>query len=81
MRVINLNPQPTAEASGLIAQLWRALEEFRIPSPRLSVCDVDGAVEVKIEFLAPQDAESVDLAVPGLRARPLVAAVNRSRLG
>lgn len=53
-----------ADAEFRLAMLWRALEEYRLRSPRIWVHGIPGAVELSIGFVSRQDA---DLAAPYLK--------------
>lgn len=59
MRVMNLGRLTMAEAEDAVAVLWRILEEYRIPSPRLEVSRVPGAVDLSMEFHSQEDADLV----------------------
>ena len=68
MGVITVRRLTMAEAEDVITLLWRALEEYRIPSPGLEVSRVAGAVDLSIRFVSPQDADLVTRVVPYLTA-------------
>jgi hypothetical protein len=59
--VIRLDGLTMTEAEALVAVLWRALEEYQIPSPRLRVFQqiVGEGVDLCIEFRSAQEAELV----------------------
>jgi hypothetical protein len=73
MCVIRINRLTMGEAEGLVVMLWRVLEEYRIPSPRLSVYPAGDAVDLGIEFHSEQEAALVRRVVPRIAADAALA--------
>jgi hypothetical protein len=77
-----------AEAEAFIATLWRALEEYQIPSPRLKVYGTSaGVVDLAFTFRSAQDAELIKRLMPftsveaGRRSAPEPAVTEMRRHG
>ena len=68
MNKLRINHLATADAEDLIATLWRALEERRIPSPELKVFLSREAVDLSLGFPSEQDANLMTRTVPRLSA-------------
>ena len=64
MNTLRINRLPTADAEDLIAILWRALEERRIPSPQLNVSLSSMGVDLSAGFGSERDADLVLRTVP-----------------
>jgi hypothetical protein len=64
MNTLRINQLPTADAEDLIAILWRALEERRIPSPELNVSLSSVGVDLSVDFGSERDADLVMRMVP-----------------
>ena len=64
MNTLRINQLPTADAEDLIAILWRALEERRIPSPELYVSLSSVGVDLSVGFGSEPDAKLVMSMVP-----------------
>jgi hypothetical protein len=59
MRVIRRNRLTWSEAEDVLATVWQALEEHKIPSPRLRAYPVAGGVDLTLEFSSEDDAERI----------------------
>ena len=70
MCVISLRRLAVAEAEKLIAAMWYAAEEYGVPSPRLSVCQVGDALDLDIEFRSEEDGALMKRVVPRLALEP-----------
>jgi hypothetical protein len=66
MRVVAIERPTMAEAEGVIATLWCMLEKYRLPTPKLRVSRVGGAVRVTVEFRSDLDAQLMRRATAGL---------------
>jgi hypothetical protein len=55
MRVLTIERRTMAQAEDVMAMLWRMLEKYRMPTPKLGV-RVAGAVLITMEFLSDPDA-------------------------
>jgi hypothetical protein len=64
MNTLRINQLPTADAEDLIAILWRALEERRIPSPDLDVSLSSVGVDLSVGFESERDADLAMRMVP-----------------
>jgi hypothetical protein len=64
MNTLRINQLPTPDAEDVIAILWRALEERRIPSPELSVSLSSAGVDLSVGFSSERDADLVMRVVP-----------------
>jgi hypothetical protein len=64
MNTLRINQLPTADAEDLIAILWRALEERRIPSPEINVSRSSVGMDVSVGFGSERDADLVMRMVP-----------------
>jgi hypothetical protein len=70
MCVISLRRLAETEAEDLVAALWYAAEEYGIPSPRLRVREVGGALDLHIEFRSEEDGALMRRVVPRLAIEP-----------
>jgi hypothetical protein len=59
MRVLTIERRTMAQAEDVMATLWRMLEKYRMPTPKLGVCRVAGAVLITMEFLSDPDAHLI----------------------
>lgn len=58
MRTFQRKRLSTEEAEAYLAGVWRLLEEFEVPSPRLHVAEQeDGLIDLSLEF--DDDAEAL----------------------
>jgi hypothetical protein len=64
VNTLRINRLATAAAEDLIAILWRALEERRIPSPELDVSLSSVGVDLSVGFDSERDADLVMRMVP-----------------
>jgi hypothetical protein len=55
MRVLTIERRTMAQAEDVIAMMWRMLEKYRMPTPKLHVRVAD-VVLITIEFLSDPDA-------------------------
>jgi hypothetical protein len=70
MCVISLRRLAMAEAEGLIAAVWYAAEEHRLPSPRLRVRQIGEALDLHVEFASEEDGALMRRVVPRLAVEP-----------
>jgi hypothetical protein len=66
MRVLTMERPTMAEAEGAIASLWCMLEKYRVPTPKLRVSRVGGAVRVEVEFRSDLEAQLMRRVTAGL---------------